>query len=192
MVSFRPLADWTLTVAADHPGGSPAEAAALPPTPLPAAVPGCVHTDLLAAGLITDPYLDDNEERLHWIGHTDWLYECAFDWDDAGGQRVDLVCAGLDTVATLTLNGAEIGTTANMHRSYRFDVRHLLRPGRNHLAVRFASAHRYAEAVRDAVGARPQSGNAYPFPYVRKMACNFSCDWGPTAVTAGIWQPIGL
>ena len=192
MVSFRPLADWTLTVAADHPGGSPAEAAALPPTPLPAAVPGCVHTDLLAAGLIPDPYLDDNEERLHWIGHTDWLYECAFDWDDAGGQRVDLVCAGLDTVATLTLNGAEIGTTANMHRSYRFDVRHLLRPGRNHLAVRFASAHRYAEAVRDAVGARPQSGNAYPFPYVRKMACNFGWDWGPTAVTAGIWQPIGL
>lgn len=24
------------------------------------------------------------------------------------------------------------------------------------------------------------------------MACNFGWDWGPTVVTAGIWQPIGL
>ncbi|MGJ6965489.1 glycosyl hydrolase 2 galactose-binding domain-containing protein, partial [Streptosporangium sp. G11] len=31
---------------------------------VPATVPGCVHTDLLAAGLIEDPFLDDNENRL--------------------------------------------------------------------------------------------------------------------------------
>ncbi len=29
--------------------------------PVPATVPGCVHTDLLAAGLIPDPYLNANE-----------------------------------------------------------------------------------------------------------------------------------
>ncbi len=28
---------------------------------VPATVPGCVHTDLLAAGLIPDPFRDDNE-----------------------------------------------------------------------------------------------------------------------------------
>ena len=190
MVSFRPLVDWTLAVAADQPGGPPPEAAALPTTP--ATVPGCVHTDLLAAGLIPDPYLDDNEERQHWIGHTDWLYECEFDWTDEGHDRVDLVCAGLDTVASLTLNGVALGTTANMHRSYRFAVRDLLRPGRNRLAVRFDSVHRYAEAVRDAVGERPHTGTPGPFPYVRKMACNFGWDWGPILVTAGIWQPVGL
>src|SRR5688500_7699993 len=101
MVSFRPLVDWTLAAAGHPQGGPPAEAAARPT--VPAAVPGCVHTDLLAAGLIPDPSLDDSEERLHWIGRTDWRYECAFDWDDPGAERVDLVCAGLDTVATLTL-----------------------------------------------------------------------------------------
>ena len=31
---------------------------------VPATVPGCVHTDLLAAGLIPDPYLDENERLL--------------------------------------------------------------------------------------------------------------------------------
>ena len=36
--------------------------------PVPATVPGTVHTDLMAAGCIPDPYLDDNERLLSWIG----------------------------------------------------------------------------------------------------------------------------
>ncbi|MGI5242757.1 glycoside hydrolase family 2 protein [Dactylosporangium sp. CA-139066] len=155
----------------------------------PAAVPGCVHTDLLAAGAIPDPFLDDNEDRLHWIGRSAWVYETTFDGID--GERVDLVAEGLDTVAAVELNGVELGRTANMHRSYRFDTAGALRPSGNVLRVRFDSAYDYAERVRDEVGARP---NAYPepFQYIRKMASNFGWDWGPTVVTAGIWRPIGL
>ncbi len=158
---------------------------------VPATVPGCVHTDLLSAGLIPDPYLDDNETRLAWIGRTDWVYETTFDRPPGTHQRLDLVCAGLDTAATVTLNGVEVGRTENMHRGHRFDVTGLLRAQDNALAVRFDSAYRYAEGHRDRLGDRP---NAYPepFPFVRKMACNFGWDWGPTLVTAGIWQEIGL
>jgi beta-mannosidase len=158
--------------------------------PLPATVPGCAHTDLLAAGLIPDPYLDDNEERLGWIGRTAWIYETAFDWLGAGG-RTDLVFDGLDTVASITLNGVEVGRTQNMHRGHRFDVAGLLRERDNRLRVRFGSAYRYAEELRERVGDRP---NAYPEPFnlIRKMACNFGWDWGPTLVTAGIWRPVWL
>ncbi|WP_320065106.1 glycosyl hydrolase 2 galactose-binding domain-containing protein [Micromonospora sp. RTGN7] len=158
---------------------------------VPATVPGCVHTDLLAAGLIPDPYLDDNETALAWIGRTDWIYETTFDRPAGDADRVDLACAGLDTVATVTLNGAEVGRTENMHRSHRFDVTHVLRPGANTLTVRLDSAYRYAEAHRDRLGDRP---NAYPEPFhfIRKTACNFGWDWGPTVVTAGIWQDIAL
>ncbi|HEY3010001.1 MAG TPA: glycoside hydrolase family 2 protein [Micromonosporaceae bacterium] len=189
MTAYRPLhVGWSL---------EPADASAVPLAaivragPIQAAVPGCVHTDLFAAGLIPDPYLDDNEDRLGWIGRTDWVYETGFEWADDGADRVDLECAGMDTVATVTLNGAQVGRTANMHRRYRFDVRTLLRPGWNALRIRFDSAYRYAEALRDRLGARPV---AYPEPFnfVRKMACNFGWDWGPTLVTAGIWRPIGL
>ncbi|MFF5232507.1 glycoside hydrolase family 2 protein [Dactylosporangium sp. NPDC000521] len=199
--------------------------------PVPATVPGCVHTDLLAAGLIPDPYLDANELDLAWIGRSSWVYSTTFDAvaggdqadavaggdqgnavaggdqgnavaggdqgnaadaaDAAAADRVDLVADGLDTVATVTLNGVRLGRTANMHRGYRFDVRSLLRPTGNVLEVHFDSAYEYALGVRDALGARP---NAYdePFQYIRKMASNFGWDWGPTLVTAGIWQPIGL
>ncbi|MFI0791307.1 glycoside hydrolase family 2 protein [Micromonospora rubida] len=158
---------------------------------VPATVPGCVHTDLLAAGLIPDPYLDDNETALAWIGRTDWVYETTFDAPPGAADRVDLACAGLDTVATVTLNGAEVGRAENMHRGHRFDVTSALRPGANTLAVRFDSPYRYAEAHRDRLGDRP---NAYPEPFnfIRKTACNFGWDWGPTVVTAGIWQDIAL
>jgi beta-mannosidase len=157
---------------------------------LPAAVPGCVHTDLLAAGLIDDPYLDENENRQAWIGRTDWEYRTTFAAEAPTGN-VDLVCAGLDTVASVRLNGEEVGHTANMHRGYRFDVRSQLRAGDNTLTIRFRSAYAYAEQQQRRLGDRP---NAYPEPFnfIRKQACNFGWDWGPTLVTAGIWQPIGL
>lgn len=184
---WQPLHDgWTLRAV---PGPQvPADVAA---ATVRATVPGGVHTDLLTAGLIPDPYLDDNETRLAWIGRTDWVYETTFDRPTGEHERIDLVCAGLDTVATLTLNGVGIGRTANMHRSWRFDVAALLRAEGNTLTVGFDSAYRYAEAQRDRLGDRP---NAYPepFQFIRKTACNFGWDWGPTVVGVGIWQEIGL
>lgn len=177
---YRALHDgWTVTAAARDLG------------PVPATVPGTVHTDLLAAGLIEDPYRDDNENRLGWIGRTDWTYTTTFDWRPTGHDRVDLVCAGLDTVATVSLNGTEIGRAANMHRTYRFDVTAALRPGDNELRIVFASPYAYAEAQRDRLGALP-AAYTEPYAFIRKMACNFGWDWGPTLVTAGIWRSIGL
>ncbi|OUC90854.1 glycoside hydrolase family 2 protein [Streptosporangium minutum] len=180
MSTYRPLHDgWTLHQAGGDISG------------VPATVPGCVHTDLLAAGLIEDPYLDDNENRLTWIGRSAWEYETVFDWHDDGHQRADLVCEGLDTVAVVELNGVEVASTANQHRSYRFPVRELLREGENTLRIRFASPVAYAEARRAELGERPGAYEA-PYQFIRKMACNFGWDWGPAVVTSGIWRPIGL
>jgi beta-mannosidase len=190
MTSYRALHEgWTV-----QPAPGPSDGAENPnpwnERAVRATVPGCVHTDLLAAGLIEDPYLDENEGKVAWIGRTDWVYETTFE-HDAEGDRIDLVCAGLDTVATVTLNDVELGRTANMHRCYRFDTRTALRAGTNRLRIRFDSAYAYAEAQQERLGDRP---NAYPEPFnfIRKMACNFGWDWGPTLVTAGIWQDIGL
>ncbi|HEU5111409.1 MAG TPA: glycoside hydrolase family 2 protein [Micromonosporaceae bacterium] len=193
-VEVRLTDGWTLSPAGgDPPGTGPPEAvrAAFAAGPLPATVPGCVHTDLLAAGLIPDPYLDDNETRLAWIGRTGWAYETSFDWAGAPGARTDLVFDGLDTVASVTLNDVEVGRAQNMHRGHRFDVGALLRKRDNRLVVRFDSAYAYAEALRDRVGERP-GPYPEPFNFIRKMACNFGWDWGPTLVTAGIWREVRL
>ncbi|WP_150237132.1 glycoside hydrolase family 2 protein [Nocardiopsis quinghaiensis] len=159
---------------------------------VPAQVPGSTHLDLLAAGLIPEPYLDTNETELAWMHRVGWRYTLTFEAEaPAPGERVDLAFDGLDTVATVELNGVALGTTANMHRGYRFDVREVLRAGANELAVSFRPALEYAEEVREELGARPHV-NTHPFNMVRKMACSFGWDWGPDLQTAGVWKPVRL
>ncbi len=182
----RPLHDgWTVGSLA---GPVPAHIAGLK---VPAAVPGSLHTDLLAAGLIPDPYLDDNERLVAWIGSADWAYTTTFDWTAGTHERHDLVFEGLDTVATIELNGAVIGETANMHRTYRFDVRQFLREGSNELIVRFASPLKYADRMSLELGYRPHV-NHHPYNAIRKMACSFGWDWGLDTATVGIWKPVTL
>lgn len=184
-LSFRPLdSGWTLRAAAGPaPDGFDA--------PMDAAVPGCVHTDLLAAGLIPDPFLDDNESALAWIGLVDWTYATSFTWAPDDADRTDLVFEGLDTVTTILLNGRELGSTANQHRSYRFDVRDALIDGQNELVVRFRSPVKYANEQSVALGARQRP---YPLPYdaIRKSACSFGWDWGIATYTSGIVKPVRL
>ncbi len=157
---------------------------------VPATVPGCVHLDLLAAGLIPDPYLDENERAVAWIGRVDWRYETTVHWS-GGEPEVDLVALGLDTVAAVELNGTLVLRSQNMHRSHRVPVGHLLRPGDNLLAVTFTGAFTAAERADAEVGSRPHV-NGEPYNALRKMACDYGWDWGPTMGTAGIWRPISL
>ncbi|MDT0329758.1 glycoside hydrolase family 2 protein [Nocardiopsis lambiniae] len=159
---------------------------------IPAEVPGSTHLDLLAADLIPEPYLDESETGLAWVHRADWRYALTFEAEAPGdGERVDLAFDGLDTIATVTLNGHVLGTTANMHRAHRFDVRSALRAGTNELTVDLRSALAYAEENRAELGARPHV-NAHPYNMVRKMACSFGWDWGPDLQTAGIWKPVRL
>ena len=179
---------WTVRAAA---GPVPA---AFPTSAVPASVPGVIHLDLLAAGLIPDPYLDDNEALLSWIGLVDWTYEAVFvvrAADLGGAARHELVFDGLDTVATVLLNGVALAEVANQHRSYRVDVTTWLRDGENVLTVAFRSPVRYANAQSLVFGARPRP---YPLPYeaIRKSACSFGWDWGIATLTSGIWRPVRL
>ncbi|BFO16465.1 hypothetical protein SHKM778_28530 [Streptomyces sp. KM77-8] len=176
MRQVTPLTEgWTLR----HPDGTG--------DTLPASVPGCVHTDLLAAGLIPDPFLGRGEAEVAWVGRRDWTYETELRPGPGGHERTELVFDGLDTVAEILLDGRTLGRARNMHRSYRFDVTGLS----GALTVRFGSAYTEAEAVRDTLGERP-GAYAEPYQYLRKMACSFGWDWGPTLVTAGIWRPVRL
>ncbi|ROS71850.1 beta-mannosidase [Curtobacterium sp. PhB130] len=179
---------WTL-----RPTGGPVPTT-LPPE-VPATVPGTIHTDLFAAGLIPDPYLDENERELSWIGESDFAYATRFSVPEGQHDRIDLVAEGLDTIARIRVDGVVIGETRNQHRTHRFDLREALdqHPDGDHeLTVDFTSALRWARGAEERIGARPFVGNALPYNAIRKMACNFGWDWGPVLVTAGIWKPISV
>jgi beta-mannosidase len=178
---------WTVRAA-----GGPAPAS-FPDAAVPAVVPGVVHQALLGEGLIPDPYLDDNESALAWIGLVDWTYELRFDArpEELAAERLELAFDGLDTVATVSLNGEILAQVANQHRRYRLDVTGLVQASGNHLVVAFRSPVRYANAQSLELGARPRP---YPMPFeaIRKAACNFGWDWGIATFTSGIWRPVRL
>lgn len=158
-------------------------------------MPGCVHTDLLRHKLIPDPFHGTNELGLQWIEEADWEYRTSFTVPAEFGrhEHVELVADGLDTVATLTLNGRELARTENMFVGHRWDVASHLRTGRNELHIRFGSARRYIQTHRpehrppvefnDPVGGATR---------LRKQACQFGWDWAPRLVTAGVWRGIRL
>ena len=183
---------WTLRLSGEQVPGTVAEASE---AGIPATVPGVVHTDLLAADLVPDPYLDTNETDLAWVSETAARYSRTFDATDllaAGHERVDLVAQGLDTVATVSVNGTRVGRTGNQHRSYRFDVTALLRAGGNEVVVDLEAPLPAARASEERLGAMPLVGDALPYNALRTMASSFGWDWGPTLTTAGVWRPIGL
>ncbi len=163
------------------------------PDAIPATVPGCAHTDLLAAGLTADPLHDRNELDVAWVADADWVYRTRFQVHrDSPGDLVELVADGLDTLAKVEVNGQVVGLTENMHRTYRFDIGDVVHDGDNELSITFASAAREALDRRATRGDWPSSSFGQPFNQIRKMACSWGWDWGPTLTTAGIWRPIRL
>ena len=166
-------------------------------TAIPATVPGCVHTDLLEAGQLDDPFYRDNEKKQMWIGETDWRYKRTFVVDSAllRHEVVLLRCYGLDTIATIYINGAEIAKAENMFRTYEFDVKPNLVLGENRISIVFEAPATYARNMDDKRG--ELAGWVEPMRYnsgawIRKEPCNFGWDWGPMTTTSGIWRDIEL
>lgn len=105
--------------------------------------PTNVHLDLLAHKLIPDPFIGKNELDVQWIGEAVWVYKTSFPTPDIGpsGKAV-LAFDGLDTFATVVLNGKTILETDNMFVPERVDVTNTLSKGdTNELEITFDSAY---------------------------------------------------
>ena len=156
-----------------------------------ASVPGCVHTDLLAAGKIPDPFYRDNEKSVQWVSKTDWTYRRSFDVpaEVLQSDRVLLHCDGLDTVAAIKINGQEIGKVDNMFRTWEFNVKPALRAGENTIEILFTSPYTYIESRKS-----DQSPQKFvkERAWIRKEPCSFGLDWGPDLPSSGIWRNISL
>src|SRR5579859_4479100 len=161
---------------------------------LPATLPGSIHQDLIAAGRIPDPFFGANEHEVQWIGKTDWLYRCTFDWssDQRGADQVDLCFDGLDTFATVWLNGELILSSENMFVPARVAVKRLLNPTGNTLLIRFDSALRRGQELEGQYSPHLVWNGDTSRVFVRKAQYHYGWDWGPTLLTAGVWRPVRL
>ncbi len=169
-----PVEDWTLRSLDGEFG------------PIAAPVPGVVHAALHNAGLISDPFFGDNEQRIAWVDSTTWVFETVL-YIPPLMERPELVFDGLDTIADVYIDDELVLSADNMFRQWRvpldptieaFDVRVVFHPAALE-AERLASEYPYT---------LPES----PRMFVRKAAYHFGWDWGPLFVTAGPWKGVFL
>lgn len=158
-----------------------------------AKVPGVVHLDLLAHGMIPDPFFGKNEVEVQWVEGKEWWYRKKFRIEDYVFERevIELVAEGLDTFATIYINGKKVAFLDNMFIEHRIPIEDYLTPGENTIAIRFDSPTRYLEEIERRKG---KLGAAFYTPrvYGRKAQYSFGWDWGPRLPTSGIWRPIRI
>lgn len=164
----------------------------------PINLPGDVHSALLGAKIIVDPYLGCNESKAQWVGEHDWLLETRFIADSAliGAREVDLILSMVDTLAEIVLNNQTVLQCSNQFQQYRCDVRPCLREGENTLKIRLKRADLEAKARAERL--------AFPVPWalgnnqiphmnlLRKTQCHSGWDWGICLLVSGIYDSIYL
>lgn len=156
-----------------------------------AAVPGSIQNDLLLHGLIPDPFFADNEKLVSWVGDSPWEYRCTFSLprEVARRDRIELVFEGLDTYASVMLNGRQVLAADNMFRTWRIDVTGIARAGENELSILFEPVSAIEEAKMARLGHELPGGGRV---FTRKAAFHYGWDWSPVILTAGIWRPAAI
>lgn len=156
---------------------------------IPATVPSTVHTALLAAHQIPNPFYRQNAKKLQWIGQATWVYSRHFNVAASllAMHHVELRCQGLQTIAHITINGKHITDTNNMFRTWVFDVRNQLRPGDNTIEITFLPLMPYINQKDKASG-----GKRKGMGEVRVERAANGWDFAPKLLTAGIWRPISI
>jgi beta-mannosidase len=165
------------------------------------ALPGDVHTALLNAKEIPDPYFALNEQAVMWVNDTAWNVERRF---KATAADIDgyltLTLDNVDCIATVLLNGRVVAETQNQFIRYDLDVTGKVNAGDNVLRIEFDITRRVAKA----------RAQAHPFPipftnnyltnglegvhmnFVRKAACHAGWDWGICLMPTGVYGKMAI
>ena len=148
-----------------------------------ATVPGNAQLDLLAHGLIDDPYIDFNSRNCEWIYQRQWAYVKKFlVTNERRGKHVRLVFEGIDYAANIYLNGELLGYHENLFIPAEYDVTDRLKYGEeNTLAV----------IVEPAPDEQAQVGWTSKTKTV-KPRMPYSWDFATRCVPLGIWQDVKL
>ena len=130
----------------------------------PIRVPGGVHSALLKAGLMDDACWGRNEEKMQWVGRSDWNISRSFDVpaDFAAKKEIVLRLEDCDAFATILVNGQKVGETTDRFQRYEFDVKPFLKAGANTVEGRFRSPELEGDRRRAA------KGRAFPRRYATR------------------------
>lgn len=163
--------------------------------PLSCQAPCTMYSVLLEHGKIPDPFYGLNERELQHLGEKDCTFEAKFCLDDETLSRefAELRFLGLDTLCHIYLNGRLLDKVKNMHRTYVYDVKKLLRREENVLRLEFQSPVRYFTEEQRKHYLYMNDGDTIPgTAHLRTAMYQSGWDWGPTLPDMGIFRDVEL
>ncbi|HBC88534.1 MAG TPA: hypothetical protein DCZ94_16425 [Lentisphaeria bacterium] len=96
-----------------------------------ATVPGNVAVDLVREKIIPDPYIGKNSLVTYKWERTDFTYSASFIAPEIGkNEKLELLFEGIDTVATIKLDGKKIAFVENMFIPHAIDITDAIKNGR--------------------------------------------------------------
>ena len=172
----------------------------------PATVPGFIHTDLMANGIIPDPYYGSIEDSVQWVGDSTWIYRTYLHYDKLPeGDTLWLVFEGLAGNVTLwignpypddTINGVvivpqNIWLMDNMFCRYEVPM-----PG----VKQIKELYLYKDSMPIMLMFDPLDNSVREAEYgihlpdcrafTRIAPYQQGWDWGPKLTTCGIWKRV--
>ncbi|MBR1785462.1 MAG: hypothetical protein IJ760_08530 [Bacteroidales bacterium] len=167
-----------------------------------ATVPGFVHTDLMANGLLADPYLGTNEDSVRWVGDSVWHYTATVATSTLPkGDTLWVVFDGLagNTVVEFNLHGKQSGTWSSAGRQLLCDNMFVqsccpIDGGRVAKADSLRIDITLNDTLHFANDQRREADYGIALPdrraFTRVAPYQQGWDWGPTLPTCGIWKRV--
>lgn len=154
-----------------------------------AAVPGNFELDLLANGIIDDPFFGTNALSMQEFESYHSWYCCTFHYENVGNSEF-ILFEGIDTFSSVYLNNELIGTTDNMLIPHEIKANNL-KNGVNELVVHILPACIEARKYELDAGCNALKYN-YDSLHIRKAAHSFGWDIMPRIVSSGIWRSVSI
>jgi len=161
---------------------------------LPCSAPCTMYGVLLEHNLIPDPFYGLNEEKVTLLSDMDCTFESEFDADDSMLDKdyAELTFLGLDTICSIWINGVEVDSVKNMHTAYTYDVKNLLKSGKNRIVLNFSSPVEYFKKMNNKHYLSTNGDTIKGASHLRKALYMSGWDWGPTLPDMGIFRPVVL
>ena len=160
-------------------------------------VPGSAMETFCKEGILPDPYYGMNEYKWteFWKNDFDIRSTFSVSAEEIASEEILLTFYGIDTVADVFLNGKKLGHTENMHRTWVYQVKELVKEGENLLEFHIASPVKFIETYKPEKGREIHFTNTGTIPGsqdIRKAHSMFGWDWGPKLPDAGLFRGVEL
>lgn len=150
-------------------------------------VPGTIHTILLSAKLIDEPYWGRNDMTMRPLVNQSWTFTKKFSLppDFLNLTQFMMHFDQVDTASNVTLNECYLGNTTSMFFAYTFVVENRCLKSDNTLRLDFTSPIVYAlnqfrsynKSYVPSDCKNPDSFGLCHVQFIRKEPCSFSWDW---------------